>query len=445
MKLSFSLLMLLICILYVYALSPLEKLRAMNKEIDSYNILFSIGLVNSEMNKPNQDNNGTYKYNATKEDQLTDIFEIEYNSDKVKETQTNSINQLVSSYISRYKEYLTKDDTISINQKISFISVKTDESISFMKELLRIIINELSGKTTTDTISQVDFDRDSFINNELIYNPKESIPKLSILDNSYRVLKFGFDISQDCNKYKNRIKNNRNISKILPSSDIVDTLYDTLFKDETKHLFYSVKDPLSPVYNFSKNELQSNITLLKAISDNYLFDYINDNTFNPSLHDTFNEIYNTIIYEHLLSSDLHNYLQLSPFFYLLIDLFNHQIGLSLKEITDESKRLSVIFGVHDIVLAGIYRLFAYNGYSSVYQDELVCQGTIENIQKCPYIEYGSSIFFDLIKGSDNNHYIMMNDGISSRFTVTISDFTKVMNDILVYPDFDEDFRNKNCN
>ena len=445
MKLSFSLLMLLICILYICALSPFENLRAMNKEIDSYDILFSIGLVNSEMNKPNQDNNGTYKYNATKEDQLTDIFEIEYNSNKVKETQTNSINQLVSSYISRYKEYLTKDETITINQKISFISVKTDESISFMKELLRIIINELSGKTTTDTISQVDFDRDSFINNELIYNPKESIPKLSILDNSYRVLKFGFDISQDCNKYKNRIKNNRNISKILPSSDIVDTLYDTLFKDETKHLFYSVKDPLSPVYNFSKNELQSNITLLKAISDNYLFDYINDNTFNPSLHDTFNEIYNTIIYEHLLSSDLHNYLQLSPFFYLLIDLFNHQIGLSLKEITDESKRLSVIFGVHDIVLAGIYRLFAYNGYSSVYQDELVCQGTIENIQKCPYIEYGSSIFFDLIKGSDNNHYIMMNDGISSRFTVTISDFTKVMNDILVYPDFDEDFRNKNCN
>ena len=445
MKLSFSLLMLLICILYVYALSPLEKLRAMNKEIYSYDILFSIGLVNSEMNKPNQDNNGTYKYNATKEDQLTDIFEIEYNSDKVKETQTKTINQLVSSYISRYKEYLTKDETITINQKISFISVKTDESISFMKELLRIIILELSGKTTTDTISQVDFDRDSFINNELIYNPKESIPKLSILDNSYRVLKFGFDISQDCNKYKNRIKNNRKISKILPSSDIVDILYDTFFKDESKHLFYSVKDHLSPVYNFSKNELQSNITLLKAISDNYLFDYINDNTFNPSLHDTFNEIYNTIIYEHLLSSDLHNYLQLSPFFYLLIDLFNHQIGLSLKESTDESKRLSVIFGVHDIVLAGIYRLFAFNGYSSVYQDELVCQGTIENIQKCPYIEYGSSIFFDLIKGSDNNLYIMMNDGISSRFTVTISDFTKVMNDILVYPDFDEDFRNKNCN
>ena len=62
MKLSFSLLMLLICIVYIYGLSPLEKLRAMNKEIDSYDILFSIGLVNSEMNKPNQDNNGTYKY-----------------------------------------------------------------------------------------------------------------------------------------------------------------------------------------------------------------------------------------------------------------------------------------------------------------------------------------------------------------------------------------------
>ena len=80
MKLSFSLLMLLICIVYIYGLSPLEKLRAMNKEIDSYDILFSIGLVNSEMNKPNQDNNGTYKYNATEEAQLTDIFEIEYNN-----------------------------------------------------------------------------------------------------------------------------------------------------------------------------------------------------------------------------------------------------------------------------------------------------------------------------------------------------------------------------
>ena len=33
---------------------------------------------------------------------------------------------------------------------------------------------------------------------------------------------------------------------------------------------------------------------------------------------------------------------------------------------------------------------------SVYQDELVCQGQIEDIQKCPFIEYGSSIFFDLI-------------------------------------------------
>ena len=107
-------------------------------------------------------------------------------------------------------------------------------------------------------------------------------------------------------EYKNRIKNNRNIAKILPSSDIVDTLYDTFFKDESKHLFYSVKDPLSPVYNFSKSELQSNITLLKAISDNYLFNYINDNTFNPSLYSTVHEIYNTITYEHLLSSDLHN-------------------------------------------------------------------------------------------------------------------------------------------
>ena len=445
MKLSFSLLMLLICIVYIYGLSPLEKLRAMNKEIDSYDILFSIGLVNSEMNKPNQDNNGTYKYNATEEAQLTDIFEIEYNNDKVKETQTETINQLVSNYLSRYKEYLTKNDKVSINQKISFISVKTDDSISFMKELINKIMKELSEKTIINTITQIDFDRDSFINNELIYNPTESMPKLSILDNSYRILKFGFDISQDCNKYKNRIKNNRNIAKILPSSDIVDTLYDTFFKDESKHLFYSVKDPLSPVYNFSKSELQSNITLLKAISDNYLFNYINDNTFNPSLYSTVHEIYNTITYEHLLSSDLHNYLQLSPFFYLLIDLFNHQIGLSLKEITDDSKRLSVIFGVHDIVLAGLYRLFAYNGYSSVYQDELVCQGQIEDIQKCPFIEYGSSIFFDLIKGSDGNHYIMMYDRLSSRFTVSISDFTKVMKDILVYPDFNEDFRKNNCN
>ena len=115
MKLSFSLLMLLICIVYIYGLSPLEKLRAMNKEIDSYDILFSIGLVNSEMNKPNQDNNGTYKYNATEEAQLTDIFEIEYNNDKVKETQTETINQLVSNYLSRYKEYLTKNDKVSIN------------------------------------------------------------------------------------------------------------------------------------------------------------------------------------------------------------------------------------------------------------------------------------------------------------------------------------------
>ena len=115
MKLSFSLLMLLICIVYIYGLSPLEKLRAMNKEIDSYDILFSIGLVNSEMNKPNQDNNGTYKYNATEEAQLTDIFEIEYNNDKVKGTQTETINQLVSNYLSRYKEYLTKNDKVSIN------------------------------------------------------------------------------------------------------------------------------------------------------------------------------------------------------------------------------------------------------------------------------------------------------------------------------------------
>ena len=175
-------------------------------------ILFSIGLVNSEMNKPNQDNNGTYKYNATEEAQLTDIFEIEYNNDKVKETQTETINQLVSNYLSRYKEYLTKNDKVSINQKISFISVKTDDSISFMKELINKIMKELSEKTIINTITQIDFDRDSFINNELIYNPTESMPKLSILDNSYRVLKFGFDISQDCNKYKNRIKNNRNIA-----------------------------------------------------------------------------------------------------------------------------------------------------------------------------------------------------------------------------------------
>ena len=232
MKLSFSLLMLLICIVYIYGLSPLEKLRAMNKEIDSYDILFSIGLVNSEMNKPNQDNNGTYKYNATEEAQFTDFFEIEYNNDKVKETQTETINQLVSNFLSRYKEYLTKNDKVSINQKISFISVKTDDSISFMKELINKIMKELSEKTIINTITQIDFDRDSFINNELIYNPTESMPKLSILDNSYRVLKFGFDISQDCNKYKNRIKNNRNIAKILPSSDIVDTLYDTFFKDQ---------------------------------------------------------------------------------------------------------------------------------------------------------------------------------------------------------------------
>ena len=46
--------------------------------------------------KYNEDNNGTYKYNATEEAQLTDIFEIEYNNDKVKDTdwkvKVNNIN-----------------------------------------------------------------------------------------------------------------------------------------------------------------------------------------------------------------------------------------------------------------------------------------------------------------------------------------------------------------
>ena len=111
---------------------------------------------------------------------------------------------------------------------------------------------------------------------------------------------------------------------------------------------------------------KSNITILKSITDNYLFDYTSDSIFqntHKDIYPTIKELSRIISYEYLLSSDIHNYLQLSPFFNLLVELFNNTISKSLNTTKEpDNKRVGVIFGVYDIVIEGIYRLFSYNGY-----------------------------------------------------------------------------------
>lgn len=79
---------------------------------------------------------------------------------------------------------------------------------------------------------------------------------------------------------------------------------------------YNVENPLVPCYIFSKDEIKSNITILKSITDNFLFDYISESTFqnkNKDIYPTIKELSRIISYVYLLSSDMHNYLQLSPF------------------------------------------------------------------------------------------------------------------------------------
>lgn len=102
---------------------------------------------------------------------------------------------------------------------------------------------------------------------------------------------------------------NENVSSLMKNF-----LYDEVFK------FYSVENPLVPCYIISKDEIKSNI-----ITDNYLFDYISDSTFQNN---------NKEIYP----SDIHNYLQLNPFLNLLVELFNDTISKNINT-THNNKRV----------------------------------------------------------------------------------------------------------
>ena len=77
---------------------------------------------------------------------------------------------------------------------------------------------------------------------------------------------------------------------MIPSDENVSSLMEKFFYDEDHIKFYSATSPLVPCYIFSKTEIKSNITILKSITDNYLFDYTSDSIF----QNTHKDIYPTI-------------------------------------------------------------------------------------------------------------------------------------------------------
>lgn len=427
-----------------------EQLNNLERIKDGFTIIFSVCLIDSEIKKPPQSNIGTFIYNASKDDPKTDILGHIYDQNLVDQAINEILTKTLNIYQSYYKGKLFDDNEQKIEEKITYVSVNSEESIDFMSKLIKQINNKFPS-TSQITISN--FDKDKFINDPSFYSSLNNLPKLSLLKDSYSVIDFGFDITKICSKYKNKINKNQNIYEMIPSDENVSSLMEKFFYDEDHIKFYSAASPLVPCYIFSKTEIKSNITILKSITDNYLFDYTSDSTFqntNKDIYPTIKELSRIISYEYLLSSDIHNYLQLSPFLNLLVELFNNTISKSLNTTKEpDNKRVGVIFGVYDIVIEGIYRLFSYNGYEKEMNNKNICE--LDNSQ-CPFIQFGTSIYFDLIKENNSgNYYIIFGeyfpekDERKNTIGLKLSDFSSLLNDILLFPDFDENFRKSYCN
>ena len=69
-----------------------------------------------------------------------------------------------------------------------------------------------------------------------------------------------------------------------------------------------------------------------------------------------------------------------------------------------------------------------------------------NNSQCPFIQFGISIYFDLIKEiKSGNYYIIFGEYFPEKdvrkntIGLKLSDFSSLLNDILLFPDFDETF------
>lgn len=403
------------------------KDETMNATVKDYDILFSITLINSEIKAPQDQKYGSFVYNSTGE--VTDIFSQPEQKEKVKK----AIKEKVEEFSEKYKTYLEKISdysSLSIEELVTFITVDNSEVQDFVANLIKKVVQDSEVPT-------MDFSFENY--NQSAYNSKGRTPTLGVLSGYFSVGKFGFGYMKKCRKYLSKLPLNKNINKLLPKPEEVSSFKAKFFPDKQKEVFYSSK--IIPIYNFSKEQLETNLTLWKDICDEFIFDSLIDENFqkNYEYRKTFiDSLPKSILYFYSLRTGIDNYFQLAPFFTFMIEVFNSNI---LKDLKDEKyqnipKNKAILIGVYDNIIAGIYQLFLYDGEISAFGEI----DYTELANQLPSIKYGESIYFELIKekNADTFYIQAKNSADEILFTLDTNNFSSLMDDILIEPQFIEE-------
>ena len=154
-----------------------EQLNNLERIKDDFTIIFSVCLIDSEIKKPPQSNIGTFIYNASKDAPKTDILGHIYDQNLVDQAINEILTKTLNIYQSYYKGKLFDDNEQKIEEKITYVSVNSEESIDFMSKLIKQINNKFPS---TSQITMSNFEKDKFINAPSFYFSLNSLPKLSL-------------------------------------------------------------------------------------------------------------------------------------------------------------------------------------------------------------------------------------------------------------------------
>ena len=114
-----------------------EQLNNLEIIKDDFTIIFSVCLIDSEIKKPPQSNIGTFIYNASKDAPKTDILGHIYDQNLVDQAINEILTKTLNIYQSYYKGKLFDDNEQKIEEKITYVSVNSEESIDFMSKLIK--------------------------------------------------------------------------------------------------------------------------------------------------------------------------------------------------------------------------------------------------------------------------------------------------------------------
>lgn len=281
---------------------------------------------------------------------------------------------------------------------------------------------------------------------EMAYNKENKEPVVPKLDFEYNTHLLGFKMYENCpNFLKWRFKANED-KKLLhyyqtEFEEILTNFTHRFNTKNNKHYFLPYRtDPNEPytiaskVIDLSENQIRSNFSLgLHLLNGWYSHSgyFFNNNTISylPSEETDyikdFSKMHKFLIYDYVLHSNLHTYLEFSTFFEFLLDEFNNKISNST------SSRKILFFSVDEITISAIYKMLHYDSRKN--------RTDFDN-SELPFIQYGDTIAYELWRkksGDTTKYKIVMRENFKNEtlFDLDMTDFNKLIKLILLNPNF----------